>query len=282
MHYRMLALDLDETTLDENGLLSPRTRKALGDAIDAGVILVVASGRSLTSLPAEIQAFQGIRYAIVSNGAAVFDMKTHACLRHLHIPATAIKAVFRLLESEPHAIPEVCIDGQMYAERAYVENPLSFRDAPHIIAYIQKTRKPADDMKAFCLAHCDEIESMDLVCPDTSEKPRLAQKVLRLVSDVYITSSVPHMVELANKDAGKGSGLRFLAQQEGLPVSQVMALGNADNDADMLLFAGLGVAVENATPACKAAADVLTAAHYEDGAAKAIEKYLLPEARGKR
>jgi hydroxymethylpyrimidine pyrophosphatase-like HAD family hydrolase len=91
---------------------------------------------------------------------------------------------------------------------------------------------------------------------------------------VYFTSSAPQLVELAHRDAGKHAGLRLLVERLGLTPEQCAAFGDADNDSDMLRFAGLGVAVANATPGCLAAADHVTAPHHEDGVAKALQRIL--------
>lgn len=275
MKVKLLALDLDETTLNRNGELTDITRQALEQVIAKGIILVAASGRSLIALPEEIRKFSGIRYGVVSNGAAVFEMGTEKCLQQLHICAKALEAVLSLWQQEPEVILEVGIDGQMYAPADYVANPAAFRRSDYVVEYVQRTRKPVSDMHRFFRTHIQEIESVDLICADITLRDRIAEKVRQIVPEVYVTSSVPQMVEIANKNAGKANGLRFLAQQEAIQPAEIMACGNADNDSEMLQFAGLGVAVANATPRCLAAADVVTAAHDADGVAKAIFQYII-------
>lgn len=273
----MLALDLDETTLNENGVLSDFTRRTLEEAVRSGVILVAASGRSYASLPDEIKRFPGIRYAVVSNGAAVAEMTTGRLIRQLHIPEESAEKVLNLIQTEADIVPELCIDGQMYAPEDYVGNPQAFRRSPYVAEYVRRTRKAVADIREFFNAHRNEIESMDLICPDPEKKPFLEEKVRRTVPELYVTSSVPQMVELAHPEAGKGKAVAFLADKEGIKPENIMAVGNADNDIDMLQFAGLGIAVQNATPGCLAAADEVTASHKEDGAAQAVRKYLLQD-----
>lgn len=89
--------------------------------------------------------------------------------------------------------------------------------------------------------------------------------------------SVPQLVEIAHADAGKANGIRFLAKRCGISLEQVMACGNADNDAEMLRDAGMGVAVANAMESCLAAADDITDSNDEDGVAKAVERFVLSE-----
>ena len=115
---------------------------------------------------------------------------------------------------------------------------------------------------------------MDVVVPGEEMREKVTALLSPALPEVYITSSAPQLVELAHRDAGKHSGVRFLAEQLGLSPACVAAFGDADNDADMLRYAGVGVAVSNASPACLAAADLVTKLHHEDAVAYAIHELL--------
>lgn len=275
MAYKMVALDLDETTLNEHGVLTPYTREVLQRVIEAGLCVVVASGRSWTSLPEEIRAFPGIRYAIVSNGAAIYEKETGTCLRRLRLTARASQAILSLVPTLDHIIVEVGIDGQIYAPAPYVEDPVAFRHTPHIVEYVQTTRVPVQDILEFFRMHMEEVECVDIICENPDDKPQVADRVRQEVPDVYVTSSIPSMVELAHPEAGKGHALAYLAAREHIDSANIFACGNADNDIDMVRYAGCGVAVENATAGCLAAADYVTDAHQRDGVAKALDAYVL-------
>lgn len=73
MKIKMIALDLDRTTLNRNGRLSDENRKVLTELLNRGIHVVPASGRSLTSFPPEILTLPGLKYVITSNGAAVYN-----------------------------------------------------------------------------------------------------------------------------------------------------------------------------------------------------------------
>ena len=99
--------------------------------------------------------------------------------------------------------------------------------------------------------------------------------VKRGSENVYITSSVPYRMEISSKESGKASGLKYVLDQMGIAPEEALAFGDGDNDAQMLRFAGTGIAVKNATEDCKESADAtleLTAA--EDGVADYLEKNL--------
>ena len=84
---------------------------------------------------------------------------------------------------------------------------------------------------------------------------------------IYVTSSVKNRVETVAEEAGKAGGLRFLQQLLGIPRQETAAFGDGDNDIDLLEAAGISFAMENASRACKAAADYITKSNQEDGVA---------------
>ena len=269
MDIKCIALDLDMTTLDRSGRLSEGNRQALEHAIARGVHIIIASGRSFDSLPADVLAVPGIEYAITSNGAAVY-----------HIPTRRRLTGYTL---EPHSVREIMartvdlsltyeafLDGVAYADAGYVSDPVAHGAAPRAIRYIQTTRHPEADIRGFILAHCDQLDSLDLVTGDPELKARTEDLLRRTVPDIYVTSSVPQLIEISHRKAGKHSGVRFVAELLGLSPAQVAAFGDGDNDADMLTYVGCGIAVENATPACRAAARYITSHHHQDGVARGI------------
>ena len=103
---------------------------------------------------------------------------------------------------------------------------------------------------------------------------RLWALLEREVPDLYVTSSIDRLLELSHRDAGKHAGLRFVMERLGLSREEVAAFGDGDNDAEMLAFAGTGIAMENASPACLAAADLVTKSCQEDGVAYGMEQFL--------
>ena len=87
--------------------------------------------------------------------------------------------------------------------------------------------------------------------------------------------SMPNDLEIMPRGVDKAVGLSHLAVHLGLDRSQIMAMGDGGNDAAMLRYAGLGVAMKNASDEAKAAADqVLAYTNDEDGVARAIEAVL--------
>lgn len=273
MDIKCIALDLDRTTLNAEGRLSPGNRQALECAIAQGIHIIIASGRAFDSLPRDVLAVPGIAYAITSNGAAVYHVPTGKRLHGYLLEPQSVQDILRLTSREPIAY-EAFIEGVAYADAGYVRDPVAHGATWQAIPYIQRTRHPEADIRGFMLAHIHELDSLDLVVGDEAAKVRIWANLQKAVPGVYITSSVQQLIEISHQDAGKHSGVRYVTELLGLSPAQTAAFGDGDNDADMLRYVGCGIAVANASPACLAAADYVTASHDQDGVAQGIHNIL--------
>ena len=304
MKIKCIALDLDRTTLDSQGHLSEENRAAVESAAAAGVHVVVASGRSLDSLPAEITDITGVRYAITSNGAAVYDLRERKCLRQFKMTPESVEDILRHTETErikatygeaaemsEIEVPETeiyeteisyeaFIDGRAFAESRYVADPVRFGAMPQAVPYIQSTRMPVEDMRTFIRAHRSELDCIDLVVKSEDMKRKLWKNLRENVRDVYITSSVRQLLEISHRDAGKESGAKFLLEYLGLAREELAAFGDGDNDSGLLQYAGIGFAVANASLECRDAADEIVASNDENGVAQGINKILRKSGSG--
>lgn len=266
---KLLALDLDETTLDRQGRLPPENRRALEAAIARGIHVVVATGRAMASISEEMREFPGIEYAIGGNGATLFRLKTGEILRHCMLPEEIPAQVLELSRGE-NLTYEAVVDGTAHGQQDYIDDPTRYMADARTAAYVQSTRRPVPDIQAFIRAHRGELESMDLVLGDLATKQRMQEK-LKTLDGVYITSSVPRLLEISHQNSGKHRALRWLAEYLNIAPGECAAFGNGNNDAEMLRWAGTGVAVKNATEICLGAADYVTADHDDAGVAKALK-----------
>lgn len=271
MTIRCIALDLDRTTLNAKGVLSPGNRAALEYAIGKGVHIVIASGRPLGSLPEDVVRVPGIEYAITSNGAAVYHLPTKKRLAHWTLEPQAVERLLGLGLSRPF---ETFIDGHAYADAAFLAAPTAYGAPETSIPYLQRTRTPVADMTAFLREHMGELDSIDLIMDGQTANQRMRAWLQPQLPECYLTSSVPHLLEISHKDCGKHAGVAVVAETLGLSPAEIAAFGDGDNDIEMLQFVGCGVAVANASPACMAAADRVTLDYDDDGVAAAIYELL--------
>ncbi|MGN0400114.1 MAG: Cof-type HAD-IIB family hydrolase [Blautia sp.] len=273
MGIKCIALDLDRTTLSGKGKLSEENRKAIEKAIEHGIEVVVASGRALHSLPQDILDIHGIRYAITSNGAAVYEIHSGKCLRQYKMTEESVKLIMKLTDSLSVTY-EVFIDGEAYAGEEYIGDPVRFGATEKAIPYIRNTRQPVRDIQKFIFENQQVLDSMDIITSSQELKEELWITLKKTVKDVYITSSVRQLLEISYKKSGKHTGAAFILEHLGLKKEQLAAFGDGDNDADLLAYAQAGFAVANGTEACRNAADYLVPSHEENGVAQGIERIL--------
>lgn len=273
MDIKCIALDLDRTTLNAEGRLSQENRLALVQALEKGIHIIVASGRAFATLPKDIVNIPGIEYAVTGNGAAMYHIPTRKCLHRYMLEKEDIHAIMAET-GEQKVTYEAFIDGTAYADKAYVENPEAYGASSQAVDYVRSTRHLVEDIREFIIDNAGKMDSMDIVVKDEVLKNEIWERVRKSTNGVYITSSITQLIEISHKDAGKHSGLRYFMQQLGLKRNQVAAFGDADNDVDMLLYAGCGIAMANASEKCLEAADFVTKHHDENGVAYGFREIL--------
>lgn len=280
MKITCIAIDLDGTALNPQGGLSKRNREAIEKALKAGIQVAAASGRSLDSLPKELLEIEGIQYGITSNGAAVYRLKDRKCLKQCKLTKDSVRKILNCTKDWDRVF-EAFIDGKPYAQQEYVADPVRFGASKRAVSYIQSTREPVADMEDFIQRNEEELDCLDIVVKSEEKKRRLWKTLEENVEDVYITSSVPQLLEISHKDSGKEAGIRFLLEYLGLKRENLAAFGDGDNDRELLSYAQIGIAMGNASPECKKAGDWIAPTNEEDGVAWGIERLLetavLPE-----
>lgn len=269
-HIRLVALDLDDTTLNDQSRLSGRTRAALERAAAGGAAIVVATGRPYAAVAPEVLALPGVRYAVTSNGAAVYD--AHSGQRiHAHLlPAECVAPLLELLPPDALGL-DTSVNGIAYAEEKLWKTPAQYCVADKLLDYFSRTRRPHADLRGFLLENANRLESLAIWCRSPEIMYRLRETITHRFPDLYHASASCGLLDVAHPLAGKANGLHFLAQQLQIPQAQIAAFGNGNNDTDMLAWAGLGVAVANAASDCLAAADHVTASNEDDGVAMVLE-----------
>lgn len=269
---RLVALDLDETTLRTGGNLSEYTRHALEEADRNGIQIVAASGRAFSALPKAVTDLPFVEYAIASNGANIYEVKTGKRVMAKFLEKEAAGRILDIAREEGLLV-EGFIDGVPYSQRNYVEDTDRLNRTGRNARYVQSTRRPVEDIFAF-LRQAKCLDSINLLVEEQERKPAVRKRVEEEVKGIYLTTSADVLLETANKDAGKGPALRELAKMLRIDREEIAAFGNAENDIDMIRFAGTGIAVANAAEEVRAAADEVTESNDEDGVARWIMRYL--------
>lgn len=270
---KLIAMDLDGTVLNNEGRLSERTKRALEGAAEKGISIVIASGRAYTSLPEEVLRLPGLVYAITSNGSAVYDTASGERRFEFLMEAGRVDEILELIEEEPQTAIEVFYQGSPYASEKFLRDPVAYGAPSRAISYLKSSRVPVEDLTAFVREHRAELDSIDIIVDGPLVKLEWLEN-LEKIGGLYLTSSVYYRLEIADAGSGKGAALKKVAEQMRLRPEEIIAFGNAQNDIDMIEFAGTGVAVANSPDVVRAHADLITASNQEDGVAQVLEKLL--------
>jgi Cof subfamily protein (haloacid dehalogenase superfamily) len=263
----LLALDLDGTLFDFSFQFSPRVRRAVAEAQRRGVAVTFATGRSVTSTRPFAQELDIREPLICYQGGWIADRDGHVLHRVALDRALAAQIIDFAQAHNWHV--NLYRDGQLYLTE--LRHPISFYEG-----LLNPAVQPVPDLHALLDRDPDKV----LIVTEGNGDEILAGLRERFDGQMEIVRSHDLFIEANPLNVDKGTGLAWLAGHLGVLQSQVMAVGDQDNDAPMVKWAGVGVAMGNGSPACKAVADWIAPTLAEDGAAVAIERFVLNEYRG--
>ena len=272
---RLIAFDLDDTLLTSDKRVTDHTKAVLQEAADRGIILMPATGRPFYAVPALVKDLPMVRYLLTSNGAAIWDKDEERVVCSDCIPYETACRVLDLAEGAD-VLTEFYSMGRSYAckngyERAlhdWQRIPESFKR--DLVRY----RQPVDDLEARIRSGKYPVEKFRLTFGDPVLQEKLTEDLMDM-NDLKIVHGASYNIEINTLTGNKGQALKDFAGLKGIGMDEVMAFGASENDLTMLTAAGTGVAMGNALPEVKAAADMLTLTNDEDGVAAAIEKHVL-------
>ena len=275
---KMIGLDLDGTLLNEKKELLPYTKEVLRRALDKGVVVLTATGRPWMGIPEELRTFPGMRYALTSNGARILDIREGTVLIEQLLSRKKKKKALEIC-GKYDTLQEVYYDGQGYASADKMAHVEKYHHNPNMWEYLRTTRIPVQDI--FRLVDEEErgLDKVQALFADMNER-RLAWDELSRVDGLELVGSLGYNIEVNAAGVNKGTGLIELGKLLGIKREEIMACGDGDNDTVMLREVGFGVAMANAEDQVKAAADYITDSNDNEGAAKAIEKFVLGGGKG--
>ena len=271
---KMIGLDLDGTLLDSNKVFSDYSRQVIAEALRRGVVVLPATGRPASGIPREVMEFPGIRYALTSNGARVLDMQEGKVLYERLISYDSGKRLLEILKKYD-ALLEIYYEGIGYANEEDLKIVKRYMSSPPMADYILNTRRPVKDVCGMYHMEHRTVDKIQALFVSQEEKRAAFAEVKEKVPELAVCGALFNNLEANAKEARKGIALIKLGEILGISKDEIMACGDGSNDIEMIREAGLGVAMSNSIDEVIEAADYVTLSNDEDGAAKAIEKYVL-------
>ncbi|GIQ67861.1 HAD family phosphatase [Xylanibacillus composti] len=264
MKYKMLAIDVDDTLIDDQKRISANTRQALAEALSMGVKVTLATGRMHASAK-QIAAQLKLNVPLISyQGALIKNLEDDTVLYERHVPKEAVQHLFEYAERHRLHI-QAYVDDELYVkednEKIQAYSRLS--DVPYRIEPDLGKLSSLPMPKVIII---DEPDKLDAMVPELANQ---------LGDQVHITKSKPNFLEFMHKEGTKGHAVAYLAEHFGCTLSEVIGIGDSWNDKEMLEVAGLGVAMGNAVEPLKEIADFITRTNNEDGVCHVVETFIL-------
>jgi hydroxymethylpyrimidine pyrophosphatase-like HAD family hydrolase len=265
--YRAIATDLDGTLLGSDGRVSARTRAAVLAAEDRGMDVVIATGRPPRWIAPIVEQLGDRGLVVCANGAAVYDPARHELVRRTELsPETLGSVVDDLQDAFPEAVLGLEQGFDFAIDEAVRDLDVRARDGWNLeglrIGPIQEfLGEPA-------------LKLIVRLPPPAT--PGTAEAVQSVIGDRgLVTHSVDEaFLEVSHPLVHKAVAVEALLVERGTEAAEVVAFGDMPNDLELIRWAGLGVAVANAHPLLRDAADEVTASNDDDGVAMVIERLL--------
>jgi len=265
--FRAIATDLDGTLLRSDLTVSARTRAAVDAAEDAGLLFVIATGRPPRWIPPVIELIGERGLVVCANGGSVYDPARHELVARNDLDAGAALAIIDAVEA---AYPDAVLGLEQGFEFS-ADTSIEQMTSPMLRSWKSQGLR-VGPIRSFAT---EGVTKLIIRLPEDTP-PGAAAAVQELVGDQALVthSTNESFLELSRPDVTKASTVERLLLESGIAPDEVVAFGDMPNDLELIAWAGLGVAVGNAHPALKAAADEVSATNDDDGVALVIERIL--------
>lgn len=265
---KLIALDLDGTLLTSDKTISDVNKKAIQDAKNAGIKVVLCTGRPLKGIAnylEELDLLGEEDYSITYNGGLIQKNKSGEILYQKAHSTEDMEYCYQ--ETYRVGLPLVMIDLHYVYETIYPENRISlYPGVMKAIPFKQANPSEFEDNHQFNKA---------VLCIDEEILDEASQQLPAAFYDRFTcVKSRKYLLEVLPKDVSKGSALEHLAEILGMTTDNMMACGDEENDLSMLTTVGFPVAMENGTDEVKEVAALITLTNDQNGVAHAIRHIL--------
>jgi hypothetical protein len=271
--YKMIAMDMDGTLLTDNKQITERTKKVINLASKKGVKIAVCTGRIFASARIYAEAIGTKTPVIASNGAYIRDKDTNKVIYEKYLKTNEVLRLAELTKGYgfyPHfyTYNTIMSEKMVFSSKNYNEWNKVLPDDAKINIVI------CSSLKDKVLEYNGKIIKM-VVASDEGIRINELRNKIQNESNLSVVSSFPNSFEVMPYGTSKGNGVKILADKYNISPEEVICVGDSENDISMIQYAGLGIAMGNATEDVKMAADYITDTNENEGVAKAIERFVL-------
>ena len=266
--YKLVAMDMDGTLLREDKSISDRTKKAIQEAREKDVTVVLATGRPIEGVLRYLEELDMLTehdYVLSYNGALVQKTKSKEAITKVALKGSDLHYLKKLSD-------ELGVNIHAFWEKKGLITP---KNSKYTEVEAQINNIDIHEMNIDSIAD-DEVMIKIMMIDEADILGAAMEKLPKEIYEKYtVVRSTPYFLEFLNKEANKGVGVELLANHLGIKKEEIITLGDAGNDIHMIEYAGLGVAMGNAFDEVKEIANYITDTNENDGVAKVIEKFIL-------
>jgi Cof subfamily protein (haloacid dehalogenase superfamily) len=276
MAIRLLALDLDGTTLDAHGGLSDAVRDAVAAVQRRGIRVVLCTGRRFRTALPMARSLELSGPIVVNNGVVVKQIESGVTLHHDYLPSDLYAEILTLMRGL--GPPLVYVDA--YHEQRDLVTERVDEAHPFQQEYLADNTQFYGVVDDLAVERPDHVIMMSAMADETS-LAALRQRAVKELGDRVRTHALMNknyrgqILELLSSRSGKWPALERLAAADGIAPEEIAAVGDDRNDVEMIRRAGLGIAMGNAVEPAKRAAAIVVRSNAEGGAVEALQQVLL-------
>ena len=289
--YKLLAIDLDGTLLNSLGEVSLNTRKALLEAKEKGIEIVLSSGRTIDSVKNLAIELGVDNYLISGNGAVVYDIQNEEIIYDQFLSKEKVLEIVKICEensfyyniyTETEIVTKSLSYNVLFYHNENLKKPEQKRTSINVVTDVEKYIKEYDKEKFLKITICEkekfifnsilrkinQIKDLDIL-----ETEFMSRKQVRNGSDLIPIEY--YYTEITNTNVNKWTALEYLMEKLNIKPEEVVAIGDNMNDREMIENAGLGIVMGNSNPQMKELGNIIVSDNNSEGVCEAIEQYIL-------
>ncbi|WP_044959408.1 Cof-type HAD-IIB family hydrolase [Butyrivibrio sp. WCD2001] len=266
--YSLIAMDMDGTLLTSDKKILPETLDDLSLVADKGVHLSYATGRALVEMKEYFEITPMIRYAICYSGAIIYDCMAKKVIYRKEVPSACFEKIVEVADKY-NGMLAFLTEKESIVSSADINHMDDFHMGVYQPMYLKVTRQ-VDDMAAESRKH-NFITKINIYFRNQEDRHRGYEEL----KDLPLTFALAEetSLEMNAEGVSKGAALRTLSSLLDIPIEETMAIGDADNDRDMLTTAGISIVMLNARSDIKKLANYITKDSDHNGVGFAIRDY---------
>ena len=289
--YKFIAIDLDGTLLNSYGEISNENKEALKEVIDKGIQVVLTSGRISKAIEYISNQIGRNNYLISGNGTTIYDIKNDIEIYNKCMTRETVLKIIEICEEnsiyysvfgEKSIITKslgynvLVYNSENYKKSTYMKTKINV--IPDVYKYIKNSEQDRFSKITICdsskvifkgiLRKIREVQNIEVLEVAHMSRKKIKKGTQQMELQYFYT-------DITNKNVNKWNAIKFLIDNLGIAPEEVLTIGDNSNDKEMIINAGLGIAMGNSAPYIKEIADDIVASNDNNGVAEALYKYVI-------